>query len=300
MIEIAPDTDDAYPRITPWTPEHDPTPFPLPYAWDCEPPATDRILGRVRGALPGGAVPRGAVNLRDYRLPSAKGWGAGWPSCSGAVGNLVIVTAERSKVRLSIHRRISILFDLLLDTMEQRGYLLKAGQCWGHACRPISGTQRPSHHSWALAGDLNAVDNPFTSSGQHSMPLWVPRQIFNPYGFGWGGDYSGARKDYMHVEFLGSPTQADEMTRKARADLAGKPVSRVLRPETPPMKGEDVTRVQKVIRAWYGLPADWVDGVYGPATVAYVRRVQEGTPPQPRLTPDGIVGPLTLKKLGLR
>ena len=169
------------------------------------------------------------VNLRDYRLPSAKGWGSGWPSCGGTVGNLVIVTAERSKVRMSVHRRISILFDLLIDTMEQRGYLLKPGQCWGHACRPISGTERPSHHSWALAGDLNAVDNPFTTTGQHSMPLWVPREIFNPYGFGWGGDYSGARKDYMHVEFLGSPTQADEMTRKARADLAKKPVSRVLR-----------------------------------------------------------------------
>ena len=52
------------------------------------------------------------------------------------------------------------------------------------------------------------------------MPDWVPREIFNPYGWAWGGDYTGPRKDYMHLEFLGTPAQADEQTAQLLAQPA--------------------------------------------------------------------------------
>lgn len=251
-------------------------------------------------------VPRGAaVNINDYRPASAKGWGMGWPACGGAAGNLVIVTADRSGVRFSVHRRIAVLWDHLIDRMEARGYLCKAGQCGAYNCRAIGGTKVPSNHSWALAGDLNWNDNPFTvATSPANMPLWVPREVFNPYGFGWGGDYRQAKKDRMHLEFLGSPAQADEQTARVLAAspaIAPTPAGgvRVLELRTPHMTGADVTSVQKVLRAWYGLPVGFVDGDYGPTTVTYVKRAQGGTPPAPALAADGAVGPATRAKLGL-
>ena len=47
------------------------------------------------------------------------------------------------------------------------------------------------------------------------------------------------------------------------------------------MTGDDVRQVQRVLRAWYGLPPSFVDGFYGPGTVAIVKRAQAGVPPQP-------------------
>lgn len=317
---LDPVSDPRFPRISADTEDVAPS---WPDGWGDE--ATERDLtgitldvltvpglGGARPVLPeepqlAAMIPRGAtVNLNDYRSAAVKGWGTGWPTCGGAKGNTVIVTANRSGVRFSVHRRVSVMFDHLIDTMEARGYLCKAGQCGAYNCRAIAGTNTASNHSWALAADINWTDNPYTSTGRHTMPLWVPRQVFNPYGWAWGGDYSGARKDFMHVEFLGTPAQADEQTARVLAGSGVTPTpgpapsgARVLELTTPPMEGDDVRQVQRVLRAWYGLPTTFVDGFYGPSTVAYVRRVQAGTPPQPKLTADGAVGPDTRRKLGL-
>ena len=303
---LDPAADPRFPRISTGPPVE----VEWPETWGAEPTHRDAFaltldeldaagylnVPRVRGAAP---------NLRDYRSAAVKGWGAGWPSCDGAKRfGTVIVTADRSGVRWSVNRRIAVLWDTLIDRMEARGYLCKNGQCGAYNCRPIGGTQTSSNHAWALAGDINWQDNPYTTTGRYSMPLWVPREIFNPYGFAWGGDYSGARKDYMHVEFMGTPTQADEMTRKALGAVtpAVRPAGRrILRyvPGEPIMSGPDVAEVQRVLRAWYGLPESFVDEDYGPTTVTYVKRAQAGTPPTPALAADGEVGPNTRRKLGL-
>jgi hypothetical protein len=166
-----------------------------------------------------------AINLRDYSKTAAqKGWGAGWPSCAGAkAAGTAVVTADRSGVRLSVHKRIARLVDLLLDTTEARGYLLRNGQCGGYNCRAISGTNSPSNHSWGLAVDLNWQANPYKAPLTTDMPPWMPK-LWNRYGFAWGGDYSGAR-DAMHYEFMGSPADADAMTALALTELAGAPTS---------------------------------------------------------------------------
>lgn len=162
-----------------------------------------------------------AINLSDYsRTAAQRGWGAGWPSCSGvsAIGTAV-VTADRSGTRMSVHKRIARLVDLLIDATEKRhGWLLKPGQCGGYNCRAISGTNSPSNHSWALAVDLNWNDNTYNSTGRHTMPTAVAR-MWNRYGFAWGGDYSGAKKDWMHLEFMGTPADADAMTALALVEL---------------------------------------------------------------------------------
>jgi chitosanase len=68
---------------------------------------------------------------------------------------------------------------------------------------------------------------------------------------------------------------------------------RALLLETPPMKGGDVRAVQEALQAAH-LPVN-VDGVYGPATEAAVRRFQTLR----GLRPDGIAGPATRAALGL-
>lgn len=60
--------------------------------------------------------------------------------------------------------------------------------------------------------------------------------------------------------------------------------------------GDDVEDLQRVLNAWYGGIA--IDGDFGPATERAVKRAQLNVPPQPVLDDDGIVGPLTWKKLG--
>lgn len=146
----------------------------------------------------------------------ARGWGPGWPRCQ--YDKWKTVTTPRG-VRLSVHRDLAELVLLLIRETERRGYLLRAGQCWGSACRSIRGSSSPSNHSWGLAIDINAPANPMTSRLVTDMPGWMPN-LWNSYGFRWGGDYSG-RKDAMHYEFLGTPADAKTYTEKARRELGG-------------------------------------------------------------------------------
>lgn len=160
------------------------------------------------------------INLNDYsKDASQKGWGKGWPSCEGAKNSIVMVTTTVSSTKLPVHNRISDLVRFLANETERRGYRLKPAQCWGYNCRQIAGTNRPSNHSWGLAVDLNWNDNPYNTTSVHAMPTWVAR-LWNEYGFAWGGDYSGNRQDWMHLEFMGTPAQADEMSAIAVREFA--------------------------------------------------------------------------------
>lgn len=159
------------------------------------------------------------INLSDYAHTAAqRGWGAGWPSCSGAAGNLVKVTFTASGVAVSVHQRIARLFLLLANETERRGYLAKLGQTGSYNCRAIAGTNSPSNHSWGLACDWNWTDNPFTTNyALNHVPAWMA-PLWNRYGFAWGGAYTG-KKDFMHWEFMGTPADADAMTALALYEL---------------------------------------------------------------------------------
>ncbi len=110
------------------------------------------------------------------------------------------------------------LVELLLVETEDKGYWMKPGWCWGFGCRPIKGIvpSVPSNHSWGLALDINAPANPLGGTTT-DMPSWMPN-LWNEYGFRWGGDYSG-RKDPMHYEYMGSPRDALIDTQRAREML---------------------------------------------------------------------------------
>lgn len=147
---------------------------------------------------------------------ASRGWGSGWPNCQ--YSKWVTITRSDGQ-RLSLHREISELAALLLDETERLGYDLIVGWNWGSSCRAIRGSSSPSNHSWGLALDLNAPENPMgprtgaIRRHPHVIALW------KRYGFRWGGDYSG-RADDMHFEFLGTPDDAKRFTELARKKLA--------------------------------------------------------------------------------
>jgi hypothetical protein len=137
---------------------------------------------------------------------TARGWGAGWPTDR----RRDMTRASAGDVTVLVHKEIAELVSWLLAETERHGYDLRAGQCWGYANRAIAGTKRPSNHSWGLAVDLNAPSNPQSRDLITDMPAWLPG-LWKAWGFGWGGDYQGL-KDPMHMEFMGSPDTARELT----------------------------------------------------------------------------------------
>jgi D-alanyl-D-alanine carboxypeptidase len=133
---------------------------------------------------------------------SARGWGPGWPTDRRR--DMAWLTVRGVTVPAGVHKTLAPLVAWLLEETIRRGYDLRPGWCWGYCNRPIRGTSRPSNHSWGLAVDLNAPTNPMRSPLSTDMPTWMV-QLWKNHGFAWGGEYTG-RKDAMHFEFMGRPT----------------------------------------------------------------------------------------------
>lgn len=135
-----------------------------------------------------------------------RGWGKGWPTDRSADQRKV----TGAGITLTVHKRIAGLVGWLLNETERVGYDLHAGECWGYASRPIRGSRKPSNHSWGLAVDLNAPANPMGDRLVTDIPAAVV-DLWETHGFAWGGDYQG-RKDAMHFEFSGTPSDADRIS----------------------------------------------------------------------------------------
>jgi hypothetical protein len=86
-------------------------------------------------------------------------------------------------------------------------------------CTGGSGTGTWSNHAYGLALDLNPAENPYVGCGQTRDPtraryldrsrlrkgMVTPAVVaaFRSIGWGWGGDWTGATKDYMHFSHNG-------------------------------------------------------------------------------------------------
>ncbi len=148
----------------------------------------------------------------------SRGWG--WPDDSG-YRSQHIVTITVGGVRLHVRREVARLFAGFINELVTGGYRLDVvADDWGWNNRDIRG--RPgvkSNHAWGLAIDLNSTVNPMTEAhpghanspghddrGVHTdMPAWV-RPLAQRWGLTWGANYTGSRKDAMHFEFTGTPS----------------------------------------------------------------------------------------------
>ena len=86
-------------------------------------------------------------------------------------------------------------------------------------CPGGSGTGSWSEHAYGLAVDLNPIENPYVGCGRTREPASAPYlnrsrlrrgmvnpqvvQAFRSVGWGWGGEWSGTTKDYMHFSASG-------------------------------------------------------------------------------------------------
>jgi hypothetical protein len=145
------------------------------------------------------------------------GWGYGWPV--DRTEDMVQLKVGATEFYAGVHERIAELMSIMLDVSIDEGWLvLHPGWCWGYANRAIKlpnggSSNIPSNHSWGLALDINAPENPFGGTA-HKIPS-VMGAFWTTYGFRWGGNYSGTR-DWMHFEYVRSPADAVKDTERAR------------------------------------------------------------------------------------
>lgn len=136
-----------------------------------------------------------------------------------------IVAIKGGGVKMNVHKDIDLLAICFLAEMESlhgRGALAREADDWGWNFRPIRGYEAKykathderylSNHSWGVALDINSKTNPMGPK-RTTFKVNETRVLCYKYGFSWGYDYAGARKDVMHFEFLG--TAADARRRKA-------------------------------------------------------------------------------------
>lgn len=146
-----------------------------------------------------------------------RGWGSGWPTDRSS--DMVTLTVAGVQFPAGVHYLIAELMTILLDCSIDEGWLkLKPGWCWGYANRAIKlpnggSSNTASNHSWGLAIDINAPENPFGGTS-HAIPEAMGN-FWERWGFRWGGHYSGTR-DWMHMEYLGTPGMARDHTKEAR------------------------------------------------------------------------------------
>jgi Putative peptidoglycan binding domain/D-alanyl-D-alanine carboxypeptidase len=221
--------------------------------------------------------------------------------------NLFLQPAAKEALRLAIKDRggIEIKISSAYRTCAQQFILFrqfKAGNLCGilKAARPGR-----SNHEDGLAIDVPDFDN------------W--RSALRKYGWQWFGT-----GDPVHFTYTGGGTRddignigvkafqrlwnknnsSDRITedgqfgpqtekRLLRSPVDGFEGMRILMLTQPPMRGEDVRRVQEALIE-FGFTLN-PDGIFGPATDKAVRKFQMDND----LAVDGIVGPATLRELGI-
>jgi len=172
-----------------------------------------------------------------------RGWGPGFPNCQR---DKLVTVALSNGQKLPVRGEISFLVKALAEETLRRGYWLTPGWNWGFACRAIRGSSTPSNHSWGLAVDLNAPTNPMGSTLKTDMPTWMV-ELWESYGFRWGGRYP-TRPDAMHYEFVGTPADAQRLTKKILADGIGAAIGPVP-PESKPNMEDDLMNIPTLVRS---------------------------------------------------
>lgn len=235
----------------------------------------------------------------------------GWRANDSTVTANQLVPGTEVKLRVRkdapglLLLEVASAFDRLVEDIDNaRGAL----DDWGYAERPVRGsTTVLSNHASGTAIDLNATKHPLGKRNTFS-PTQVARinEIVAVTGGAvtWGGIWN--RPDEMHFEISDGATMADceralsamkSFNRKQTSNPA--PAAEVT-PSTTVLRngsvGEEVKHLQRILNAWYPWLNLVVDGRYGRKTEDAVRYFQTRS----QIASDGIAGPVTKSKLGMK
>lgn len=118
-----------------------------------------------------------------------------------ARNNIVTITTELIP-RIVCHKKISkqlkeALHKIYLD--GPKGIIREYNGCWVPRHMRWDPSAPLSRHSWGIAIDFNASTNPYGKANDENKPI---ADIFNEFGFVWGGTWSSKYIDPMHFEVI--------------------------------------------------------------------------------------------------
>jgi D-alanyl-D-alanine carboxypeptidase-like protein len=193
-------------------------------------PAVRPLPAPLRATLEAGFWEPGCpVPLSQLRLLTVRHWGFDGRT---HVGQLVVNRDAAAPLAEVFRRLYALRFPirhLLLDDMygprrtrPADGDVTGSFECRQAVPSPCTGgagTGSWSNHAYGLAIDLNPAENPYVGCGRTRDPtraryldrsrlrkgMVTPAVVaaFRSVGWGWGGDWSGATKDYMHFSHNG-------------------------------------------------------------------------------------------------
>ena len=135
----------------------------------------------------------------------------------------IIVTTNGAGQPYSTNAQLAPNFNGFLNDLAATGYPIKSVQ--GYNDRNIDGTNIKSHHASGAAIDINPDENPV--NGSTNFPPNVS-QLAAKWGLGWGGNWTGAKKDPMHFSAAseeGGVYDIPHLQQGQRAVFAGGPRS---------------------------------------------------------------------------
>lgn len=106
---------------------------------------------------------------------------------------------SQSVTGIRCHKLIAPLVEAVFREIDAAG-LKSAVKTYGggYVYRPKRGQVKPSTHSWGIAIDLNPNTNAMGTAGDMDPRLV---ELFEGFGFTWGGRWSGRSKDPMHFQY---------------------------------------------------------------------------------------------------
>jgi len=101
--------------------------------------------------------------------------------------------------RIRCHKKLIEVFEGVFAEIQARGLsgeIKTYGGCYNYRAKRTS--KKLSTHCWGIAIDLNPATNAQGTNGNMS-PKVV--EVFEGFGFTWGGRWTGKSKDPMHFQF---------------------------------------------------------------------------------------------------
>lgn len=119
-------------------------------------------------------------------------------------------SGNQTTMKLTVHKKLATEIKAVFqDLLSISNFRIKAHETGAYSWRMMaSGTGSQSHHSYGVAIDVNATDNPaayssgsYNPGGNYFSVTSEVVDVWKKHGFYWGGDWSGGFRDYMHFTY---------------------------------------------------------------------------------------------------